>query len=536
VVLCSIVMYYQQYVSGAVSSSILAYYQMSFRFYLTVVVVSSVAGAVSSLIASVADRIGRANMVVVGLLVVGVVTCFVIPVTTTKWSYAAAIATVGFFEGMVLVATPALVRDFSPQQRRGSAMGFWTLGPVLGSLAVSLVASTTLDHLPRWQDQFRIAGSVGLAVFVVALLFLRELSPGIRDQIMTTLRERVLAEVRSRGIDVSDALKRPFRQMLGANTVIPAFGVSLFLLIYLAAVGFFVIYFVSVFGFTQSEANGLGNWFWSADAVSVVVVGIVSDRLRVRKPFMMIGGVGAVAMGLVFAALATHPHTSYGTFVVVIMVMSASRGVAYAPWMAAYTETLEARNPALVATGLAIWGWILRLVAAISFLVVPFVVPSATPVADYGPQASALQARYATQIATLKRIEPATLAELQADPGDRRAVVAAAGQISRSAGVPPAVAVRDLLAASRIPAADRRFLATHGREVLAARAAAPRQWQRWWYVCVAGELAFLPTIFLLVGRWRRSSARRDAEEHDRLVTAEFEELSASDEYVEGVPA
>ena len=207
VVLCSIVMYYQQYVSGAVSSSILAYYQMSFRFYLTVVVVSSVAGAVSSLIASVADRIGRANMVVVGLLVVGVVTCFVIPVTTTKWSYAAAIATVGFFEGMVLVATPALVRDFSPQQRRGSAMGFWTLGPVLGSLAVSLVASTTLDHLPRWQDQFRIAGSVGLAVFVVALLFLRELSPALRDQIMTSLRERVLAEVRSRGMDVSDALE-----------------------------------------------------------------------------------------------------------------------------------------------------------------------------------------------------------------------------------------------------------------------------------------------------------------------------------------
>jgi MFS family permease len=536
VILSSVVMYYQQYVAGSVSTSILAYYQMSFRFYLTVVVVSSLAGAVSSLIASVADRVGRANMVVGGLLMVGLVTLFVIPATHTRWTFAAAIAVVGFFEGMVLVATPALVRDFSPQQRRGAAMGFWTLGPVLGSLTVSLVASQTLDSHPHWQFQFRVAGAVGLVVFVLALLFLRELAPGLRDQIMTSLRERVLAEVRSRGIDVEDALKRPFRQMLGVNTLIPSIGVSLFLLIYLSAVGFFVIYFVSVFGFSQSEANGLGNWFWSADAVAVVLVGVVSDRMKVRKPFMMLGGVVAVAMGLVFASLATHPHTSYTTFVIVIMIMSASRGVAYAPWMAAYTETLESRNPALVATGLAIWGWVLRLVAATCFLVVPFVVPSATAVADYGPQASALQAKYSTQIATLKLVDPATLSLLQADSSNRKAEIAAISQISKAGGVSFPVATADLIAASKIPATDRKFLSTHGREVLTGRAAAPREWQHWWYVCVAGELLFLPTIFLLVGRWRRSSALADAEDHDRMVTEEFEELASSDEYVEGVTA
>ena len=532
VVVSSVVMYYQQYVAGAVSTSILAYYQMSFRFYLTVVVVSSVAGAVSSLIASVADRIGRANMVVLGLLVVGVVTFVVVPATHTKWTYAAAVATVGFFEGMVLVATPALVRDFSPQQRRGAAMGFWTLGPVLGSLTVSLVASQTLDHLADWKDQFRIAGAVGLVVFVVALLFLRELAPGLRDQIMTTLRERVLAEVRSRGMDVERALERPFRQMLGVDTLIPSLGVGLFLLIYLSAVGFFVIYFVSVFGFSQSGANGLGNWFWSADAVAVVVTGVVSDRMKVRKPFMLAGGVVAVAASVVFAMLATRPHTSYTTLVIVIMVMSASRGVAYSPWMAAYTETLEARNPALVATGLAIWGWALRIVAAAAFLIVPFVVPSATPVAEYGPHASALQAEYSTQIATLKLVRPATLAQLQADPSDRKAQVAAIGQIATGADVPFATAAADLIAASKIPAADRAFLSAHGREVLAARATAPKQWQRWWYICVGGELLFLPTIFLLVGRWRRSSAVRDAEADELRVTEEFEELAASDEYVE----
>ena len=42
---------------------------------------------------------------------------------------------IGFVEGVILVATPAMIRDFSPQVGRASAMGFWTLGPVPGSLA-----------------------------------------------------------------------------------------------------------------------------------------------------------------------------------------------------------------------------------------------------------------------------------------------------------------------------------------------------------------------------------------------------------------
>ena len=49
-------------------------------------------------------------------------------------------------EGAILVATPALVRDFSPQLGRASAMGFWTVGPVAGSLITSIVAAHTLNH------------------------------------------------------------------------------------------------------------------------------------------------------------------------------------------------------------------------------------------------------------------------------------------------------------------------------------------------------------------------------------------------------
>ncbi len=75
---------------------------------------------------------------VYGLLFTGVYTLG-IPASTTRLF---ALGTfVGVVEGMCLVATPALIRDFSPQVGRATAMGFWTSGPVLGSLIVSAWAA-----------------------------------------------------------------------------------------------------------------------------------------------------------------------------------------------------------------------------------------------------------------------------------------------------------------------------------------------------------------------------------------------------------
>ena len=96
--------------------------------------------------ASQTDRLGRSNVVIYGLLIVGILVTFGVPAAHTEWTFATVICLLGLVEGAILVATPALVRDFSPQIGRASAMGFWTLGPVVGSLVVSVVAAHTLDH------------------------------------------------------------------------------------------------------------------------------------------------------------------------------------------------------------------------------------------------------------------------------------------------------------------------------------------------------------------------------------------------------
>ena len=263
VVLATITLYYQFYLAGAVATRIIAEYQMSFVYYVNISVVGYILGAAASFTAGLADRYGRANIVTVGLLLTGLLCLFAIPHASTKLTFGIAFIAVGVVEGIILVATPALIRDFSPQLGRASAMGFWTLGPVLGSLVVSIVVSTSSNTRP-WQDQYIVCGVVGLVIFALAAVGLRELAPGLRDQLMVSSRDRALIEARAKGIDIAASLRNPFKQMLKPDIITSAFAISVFLIIYYLAVGFFPVFFQTVYGYTLSEANALGNWFWGA--------------------------------------------------------------------------------------------------------------------------------------------------------------------------------------------------------------------------------------------------------------------------------
>ena len=246
-VIAAIVLYYEFYVQAAVTPSILVHYHMTFPFFVYVLVVGNLVGAFASLLAGLADRWGRANLVVYGLLITGLIALLALPYAPNLWAYAVFYSLLGFVEGIILVATPALIRDFSPQLGRASAMAFWTLGPVVASLTVSLVSSHTLNHLHAWEDQFIICGIVGLVVFVIAFVGLRELSPGLRDQLMVSVKDRVLVEARAAGIDIEESLKHPWRQMLKVDTIVPSAGIGIFLIVYYTMIAFLVTFMVLIF-------------------------------------------------------------------------------------------------------------------------------------------------------------------------------------------------------------------------------------------------------------------------------------------------
>lgn len=573
VVLTTVLFYYQYYVISGVSDQVIATTGASFMFFVNINVVSALASALTSILGGISDRIGRANIVTLGVLACALVCVVGFPFAHSKWTVGVLYTLLGAIEGTVLVATPALVRDFSPQLGRASAMGFWTIGPVAGSLITSAVVTNTISHLGAWQDEYVIAGIAGLGVFVVSLLWLRELSPQLRDQVIVSEQDRTLVELRARGIDVQAALANPGRQMLKADIVGPALAISLFLIIYYTAVGFFPLFFQTIFGWSTSKANAIGNWMWGFQAFGLVAIGWTSDRLRVRKPFMLVGALAALACTLVFMADARHTGTGYYSFVVVLVLLGFSLALVFTPWMAAFTETVERRNPALTATGLAIWGLVLRIVVTVSAFVLPYVVHSVTTVVDNAAVAQAavagqdpaltpaqnkvvkavvadpsivtkvqsLASKYASQLDTANAIDPATQAALTANPNNGAAVSKALSEIASTLHVPQSTALTRLLALAAVPQADLDYLSTYGtalenhkvqstlellQKVQNAQIASRNQWQHYFWIAVGGVIVFIPLMFLMAGAWSPRRARREEEEHDRLVAEELARLRA----------
>jgi len=562
VVLTTIILYYLYYVEGAVTPLMLPYYHMSFLYFLYLLVVSNAIGAFTAFIGGLSDRIGRANLTIYGTLTVGVIQLAAIPHIHTKLAFAVAYCVIGFVEGIILVCTPALIRDFSPQMGRASAMGFWALGPTVGSLAASLVATRTLPHLHPWQDQFTISGLACLGVVGVAFVGLRELSPQLRDQLMVSENERALVEARARGIDVERATAHPLRSMMRPDLIASALGISLFLLIYYTSVSVLTLYWVVVFNRTTSDANGINTWYWAFDAGTLILIGALSDRLRVRKPFMVVGAAAGIVMTMVVIQQVDHPRTGYYSNVLVAVLLGVALASAYTPWMAGYTEAVEAHNPALTASGLAVWGWVLRIVVALSFVVLPRVITSSTTLVDNQDAAANLQTFQAAQryvpasdnpkppaapagvIAALVDMRPygpgQALAAVLANYGTTHDVVAALGAVPS----PLKAQVQGLLAfsplASDIQAgrtvADAGIAAVgtnspqlaallHAEQkVVPAQKASGNQWKRWWWVCAAGQMVFLLSVFTMRGRWSPRAARRDFEEHEKFVESELAQL------------
>ena len=526
-VAATITLYYELYIQGAVATKVIQHYHFSFTEFVVIIAVGNMFGAFASLAAGLADRWGRANLVVGGLLLTGLLITFAMPNASSKAQYAVVFALVSIVEGICLVATPALIRDFSPQVGRATAMAFWTMGPVLGSLVVTEVSSHTLASHPAWQYQFQVAGVVGLVVWVIALVGLRELSPRLRDQLMVSMRDRALIEARAAGIDPERALEGHWRQMLRVNIVGSAVAISLFLMFYYIFTALVVVFLATVFAYPASRANGLANWYWIVAAITMVVIGFVSDRFLVRKPFMITGAVISLAGVALFASATTHPHTGYHSFVLYFVLMAAGFGLAFPAWMAGFTETVEKRNPAATATGLAVWGLTVRLVVFVSSLLLVVVVPTTNTLVGKGATVQAIVAKYTQQIQTLQTVDPATLATLKANPASPAAGAKAVGEIAAKFGIPPAQAAARLKSISTVPPADLAYLSANAPKVAKAAKDNPGQWQTWWWICFFGQLVFIPFVFLMAGHWNPRKARAEEEEHERMVQRELGQLEGA---------
>ncbi len=377
IVLANIVFTWTVAAGSAATTVIFPHFGMTLNYYADLLVVAGVVGGLASYISSWGDRWGRANMVVFGLLINAVFALFAIPDSPNKTWFSVFTCILYLADGAIFVGTPALVRDFSPQMQRGLAMGFWTFGPVAGYFVLSAVARAYLPlqvTFANWQTLNRISGYAGLVMFVIALVFLRELSPGIRGQRMARTRERALVEAKARGLDLAAATQRRWKQMLHVNTVLSPIAINLFLVIYFTAVAYFVFYLPEFLHFSLSSFNGIQEIYWGVNIVMLVIWGALSDWLKVRKPFMIVGAAGTIVS--IVLLMNAKAGVSFTTMAIILSLMSTFLACAYGPWFASFTETLEAHNPALIATGTSLYGFATRLVLVPFGIIFPHIVGS----------------------------------------------------------------------------------------------------------------------------------------------------------------
>jgi hypothetical protein len=399
---------------------------------------------------------------------------------------------------------------------------------------------------------------------IIAFFFLRELSPQLRDQLMVSERERALVEARAMGIDLESATKHPIRSMMRLDLISSSIAISVALLFYYASVSVLTIYWVVIYNHSTPQANGINVWYAAFLSGGLVLAGFLSDLARVRKPFMLFGAVCSMVM-LGFLIVQTgRPHTGYYANVLVIVLLAVSISIAYAPWMANYTEQVEHHNPALTASGLAVWGWILRITVALSFLVLPYVITTSTVLVDNQTAATALQAIQAaepyapstTALACNPTPAPAPVISGLQETGEAgpqtlatilsacnsthsltKALTAAGGltnpQVQGLLAYNPlakdiqngqTVSQSEINSKVGVHSQNLASLLVAEQKLIPAQKTAPGEWKRWWTVCLIGQFVFAILVFFMRGRWSPRAARRDLAAHDQIVTEELAKL------------
>ncbi|MCA2228340.1 MFS transporter [Nonomuraea aurantiaca] len=341
--------------------------KMSLTVYGQIAAVSVLVGGLSAGFGGIlSDRWGRVTILVPTLTVTAACNFLLATVDSVGELFAVRCLML-FIEGAGITITASLVRDFSPRLGRAQAFAFWTWGPVGASFLASFIAGFTLPMFGNaWQSQAIIMGVVSLILCGVIIWQIAEPSAALRAQVMR-YEEAVATEEKIDPGKVKELLRH---RHLWAHV--------------LGNTGWQVLYWTfAIFGQTilastafrmePAEANRVVALGILLNALAVIVVGRISDRLQLRKPFTAVGIVLTIATLAYFISLIGTGATA-GTVTLVYAILFLVLGVAYVPWMANFSEDAEDVDPRLQGAALGLWGMVVRVMIVALLVISPMVV------------------------------------------------------------------------------------------------------------------------------------------------------------------
>ncbi|HYB91994.1 MAG TPA: MFS transporter [Candidatus Binataceae bacterium] len=309
-----------------------------------------------------ADRYGRV-VVIDGCLAVLTVLVFANLFITNIPTFLVVRYSMGIIGGLIAGAIAALVRDMSPRVSRALAFALFTIGPVGSNWLVNFVAGKTLPIYHTWQSQFWITGCLSIAMFLPILFWLSDLSPELRMEVFRS----EMAEREAQGKkhpapeNLPSGVRDAYARLLShAEVWLLAIGVMAFLMFYMMVTTLGPLMFSEAFHYSPGDAARLNANFWLADAASLIVFGWVSDRLQIRKPIAIFGAILSTIITIYWIPFFGHTPPER-TLAWLAAILGACMAMAYIPWAAQYSETLEEISPALQATGWAFFNLVGRV-------------------------------------------------------------------------------------------------------------------------------------------------------------------------------
>jgi MFS family permease len=369
IVAATIVLYCEGTITSTVLPLVLHAFHLSLVGYSIFAVIAILLSAPVALLGSLSDRFGRANIIIFGLFVCSII-MLSIALTTILSVYLALLGIFICLEAMLYVVAPALVRDFSPRLRRATAMGFWLVGPIGGLILATSTSSLILARFNAWQYPYAFTGVVGLFVFLMCFLGLRELSASLRNQVIMSAQEKGRVEAQVHLAVPAPSMRGAWRQVLHLPILLGAIGYPLYQFLVVTVITFFPLYLSSSAGYPLAQADAMLSVFWVVYGGTALLVGFISDLTIVRKPYILLGCMGTMIGTLLLVITTGHPTSSL-LIITVLCLLGISNGISSVSWMAGFTEMVEQVNPALVATGLAVLGFFQRFFAVVIFLTLP---------------------------------------------------------------------------------------------------------------------------------------------------------------------
>ena len=368
-VLASLILNFEGQISPVVPL-LLKDLNMSLTTYGAIGAVTVTVGAISAAVGGrLADRWGRTILLVPIMFVTAILDYTTVLVHTPVQLLIVRSALL-FVEGAAISTTAGLVRDFSPRMGRATAFGFWTWGPVGANFLAAGIAGATLNYFNSWRSQFVIIGTVALVVSVVITFFIADLAPQLRAQVISSEAELTAAD----STPAEQVQLGQTRELLRHRQILAHLGgITAWMVFYWTLQIFGPTISVQAFGMSASQAANVAAASWAINLVVLFAVGRISDRVQVRKPFILGGTLAGLVVMAVLIRLVASGQTSVGTLIAVNALLGSALAVTYAPWMALFSENVEDIRPELQGTAWGLFGLSVRAMVVALLITAPIV-------------------------------------------------------------------------------------------------------------------------------------------------------------------